>query len=1099
MTLRNLYWIKPNFPTPHLVLGCGDTKYDLVNGRLSMADHSKARAMLAAISPDGKGDYEVVRFVKGYNGRDYDAHDVMKKIPFAKKHSELFAFRGTHSYTAEWVADHCCEELGIGGDNNSVDKIKLDTRPYQDEFVKKANKVYLEFLLWAKCRAGKSTMVTRHVIDRGFKLVLTVSRRTSPFSSWKKDPSKYKGFENIRVVKIGELGWKEKLISYMKQEGIQVMLWGTIQKLKNLQDELKELYTPDLLVFDECHVGSNGKQWKELRSLFSDTPCMKISGTAQEQIWEYGDEMVYAYSYWDEQLDNEKGIFNPLRPKMRVYTVNYMTEEYRKIFGNNPDAMQNIFATEKDDNGCVGFKYRTLVVDFINKYFNQRRILNVDNRLFGKSQHILMSLPSVDACDLFAEMIPSEYATLVVTGKKGHNEDSISKFIDENETGKTITLTVEANVLGVTEKRWDTIVNCKGGKDPKFWTQFAFRGGSGTEDWIVVDFSTKICLETLRKDFALAQLKNPELSTRNFIDFVHVIEWTEQGFIELTHEKICKIFGGDVGDTRKLMTSIGNKLNLGKLADFGFDLRLEPSEKDNSKKILITGQDANNKSNVVLDRVPSKIVNKTSDEILSKVNTIDAILERIPLVLFYQLLNSNRLDTIDQVVGSGSYIGITGDNENIISQSLEQGIISRQDFVYILTQCNDDIEESFNNGESFTLDKLSHSRKEQQHIPLDLLDEMLSEIPIHGKMIIIGDPSGLHSLRAIECGWKPEDITVWENDPCHVYAVKQVNNKITILKDYETTLKPLEDILMKFDAVLTNPPYQSNDGNGELKGSGTGALWWKITQVSKKLVKEDGWLSFVTPTNILSGGDQYTSFILGEKRKLDLQKVVTSVNKPHFTNVQTKICRWVARNRVTKNNTAIVNNSLEINSDKTVKIYNDVKVQKIIETLVDSKENKFDISVRDTADPRAVSRMVQRDMGMSKVDADKYVRDYSEVQSDEYPYAINSNGNIKYGKVKWITYGRWKMMIPIMKSPFKYEIIVSDTIICDQGCDVQYFNSREDALKTKEILDDPLYRWVIEQTRMGGRLVPAILTRFPNVSITKVLTSEQISYIESQL
>ena len=325
---------------------------------------------------------------------------------------------------------------------------------------------------------------------------------------------------------------------------------------------------------------------------------------------------------------------------------------------------------------------------------------------------------------------------------------------------------------------------------------------------------------------------------------------------------------------------------------------------------------------------------------------------------------------------------------------------------------------------------------------------------------------------------------------CQIVDITHESKKPLTLSEYKD---------MKFDVVLTNPPYQSNDGNGELKGSGTGALWWKISELSRGLLKDNGLMSFMTPTNILNGGDQFTSAILGKKRKLDLKKVITSINESYFPHVGTKICRWVAYNRVTKDNIAIVNNTLEINTDKTVKIYNDVKVQKIIETLVDSKENKFDISVRDTADPRAVSRMVQRDMDMSKVDADKYVRDYSEVQSDEYPYAINSNGNIKYGKVKWITYDRWKMMIPIMKSPFKYEITVSDTMVCDQSCDVQYFDNEEDALKAKEILDDPLYRWVIEQTRMGGRLVPAILCRFPNVPITKVLTSDQLSYIDSQL
>jgi len=72
-------------------------------------------------------------------------------------------------------------------------------------------------------------------------------------------------------------------------------------------------------------------------------------------------------------------------------------------------------------------------------------------------------------------------------------------------------------------------------------------------------------------------------------------------------------------------------------------------------------------------------------------------------------------------------------------------------------------------------------------------------------LLIFGDPCGITSGVAVKNGYKPENIVVWENDVRHHYAIKQINDKITIISDAD-----FGKLNMQFHSNIGNPPYLKN-------------------------------------------------------------------------------------------------------------------------------------------------------------------------------------------------------------------------------------------------------------------------------------------------
>ena len=123
------------------------------------------------------------------------------------------------------------------------------------------------------------------------------------------------------------------------------------------------------------------------------------------------------------------------------------------------------------------------------------------------------------------------------------------------------------------------------------------------------------------------------------------------------------------------------------------------------------------------------------------------------------------------------------------------------------------------------------------------------------KYLIIGDPSGGHSLQLITRGISPSDITVWEDSPKGQYCVKM--RGVRVVDDLEE-LKG-----MKFDVVIGNPPYQ--DGK---KDTSYNQLWAEFFVRSFELLKDDGVQHMIHPATWATPKDETRKNITNEVVKI---------------------------------------------------------------------------------------------------------------------------------------------------------------------------------------------------------------------------------------
>jgi len=197
--------------------------------------------------------------------------------------------------------------------------------------------------------------------------------------------------------------------------------------------------------------------------------------------------------------------------------------------------------------------------------------------------------------------------------------------------------------------------------------------------------------------------------------------------------------------------------------------------------------------------------------------------------------------------------------------------------------------------------------------PYDLIDDVMlnMDVDLDNKNIAV--------LYNIE--WVISLLEDWEVDPKNItfFGASENKEKLTLrfgckYYDVSDTKKFFEeDIDMKFDVIVGNPPYQ--DGN---KKGGQNKIYNQISKKAILLLHEDGIIAFITPTSVLKKSKRFS--LIGRN---GLKHVNFTAND-YFTE-GVNICYWVIDKMHHGEVTVAHNNGIDMqNPNQTIHNYDEV-------------------------------------------------------------------------------------------------------------------------------------------------------------------------------
>jgi hypothetical protein len=297
-----------------------------------------------------------------------------------------------------------------------------------------------------------------------------------------------------------------------------------------------------------------------------------------------------------------------------------------------------------------------------------------------------------------------------------------------------------------------------------------------------------------------------------------------------------------------------------------------------------------------------------------------------------------------------------------------------------------------------------------------------------------------------------------------------------------------EEIDMKFDVIVGNPPYQ-HSSNKRWK------LWVTFLEKGITLLKNNAIISMITP---ISWVDGLGSELIRAKEIINTNNLLVFNNNvnSHFIGISEKIGYTVIQKESYKNETIFIDNQVE------KKINFNLREKSIKQTITEKVfcfENKIETK------NYLSNKNPHLELGKCSVSV-----------GEEYPIkVIHSGSQILYYQNYEVfnKYSGWKVIVNMSGKYYSHDkeyIYVSESDIPGRNVVGVYVESEEIGKKVKRLLVSKLYRFVVDNNKTSGfnssfLNLPKITKELINFNTNEDLytffglTNEEIEYVESNV